>query len=263
MGFNQVFQRKEIKYLLDEEKYQLLEAAIAPYFQMDQYGKHTICNIYYDTEQDDLIRASLEKPVYKEKFRLRSYGVPGSEATVFLEIKKKYKGIVYKRREGLKLQEAEAFLNERIYPQKDTQILREIDYLFRYYKPEPKLFLAYDRMAYFGKQDPELRMTFDTGIRFRRDRLALAAGDEGEKLLEDSSHLLEIKVPDAFPVWLSEVLSELEIFPVSFSKYGTVYRNEQIASQRQEARQGQARQEAYGFRAQPGHEAAQRAAYAG
>lgn len=228
-NINFVFQRIEKKYLLKEEQYEKLIQRIEPYMSMDNYGKHTICNIYYDTDSFELIRESIEKPEYKEKLRLRSYGTPKMTDKVYLEIKKKYDGIVYKRRISLTLEEAVNYLEYGIRPLRDCQILREIDYFIQFYRPSTKVFLAYDRVAYFGKEDPEVRLTFDTNIRSRQEDLDLTHGDYGTYLLEKGYHLMEIKVPLAMPMWLSRALSELEIYPVSFSKYGNVYRND-IAS---------------------------------
>lgn len=192
----------------------------------DKYGLHTICSIYFDTDDDRLIRNSLEKPIYKEKLRLRSYGVPKSDDDgVFMELKKKYKGIVYKRREGLTLLAAESYIKSGQLPA-DSQIFREIDYFRSYYNAYPKVFIAYDRIAMFSLEEEDLRMTFDFNIRCRRDELSLRAGDHGQKLLPDGSALLEIKISCAVPLWLSSALSQLKIYPVSFSKYGQFYTNE-------------------------------------
>lgn len=221
-----VFQRIEKKYLLDSVQYEKLLKAIEPYMAVDEYGLSAICNIYFDTENDELIRTSIEKPPYKEKLRLRSYGVPGPEDKVYLEIKKKYDAIVYKRRISLTLKEAEDYLLRGIRPSKDSQILREIDYFIRFYQPLPRLYLAYDRTAYFGLEDKDFRMTFDSNIRSRRDDLFLEHGDYGAPLYEKEYYLLEIKAAGAYPLWLAGALSELEIFPVSFSKYGTIYKKE-------------------------------------
>lgn len=219
-----VFQRIEVKYLLTREKQQEFLKKIEPYMQLDEYGLHTICNIYYDTCQYDLVRRSIEKPRYKEKLRLRSYGVPTAEQEVYIEIKKKYQKVVYKRREGVSMREADAYLNHGIKPSGDSQILREINYFMQHYRPEAKLFLAYDRMAYFGKEDADIRITFDRHIRFREYDLDLRKGDYGELLLEKGEQVMEIKVGQAMPLWLAESLSELEIYPVSFSKYGNIYK---------------------------------------
>lgn len=219
------FQRVEKKYLLNKEKYMQLKKRLSFYMHQDEYGKHTISNIYFDTEDNELIRRSIEKPVYKEKFRVRSYGVPKKDSTVFLEIKKKYKGVVYKRRIAMTLQEAKNYLEKGIVPEERGQIFKEIDYMLHYYKGiGPKLYLAYDRRAWIGNEDENLRITFDTNIRSRRSDMLLEHGDYGSKLLRDDMYLMEIKVPGAFPLWLSEVLNELEIYPVSFSKYGNIYK---------------------------------------
>lgn len=220
---NNVFQRVEKKYLLEDYKYKLFIEKIKPYMKLDKYGMYTICNIYYDTYDFNLIRKSLEKPTYKEKFRIRSYGVPLQNDKVFLEIKKKFKGIVYKRRVSLTLKEANDYLEHKIRPNVDNQILNEIDYLLRFYDLDKKVYLAYDREAYYGIEDNNMRLTVDHNIRSRFNDLDLELGDHGELLLPNGYHLIEIKVATAYPMWLVKILSELEIYPTSFSKYGNVY----------------------------------------
>lgn len=226
--YNMIFKRSERKYLLTEEQYHGLWALVSGYLVEDEYGHSTICNIYYDTTDYELIRASIEKPVYKEKLRLRSYGVPMDDSTVFIEIKKKYNGIVYKRRIGLPLSEAVRSL-ERGFVEPapgQEQITSEINYFMqRYHNPLiPALYLAYDRDAFRGVEDTELRLTFDCDIRSRQDHLSLLEGTEGEKFFEQGEVLLEIKTIGAYPLWLVHAMEELQIYPASFSKYGNIYK---------------------------------------
>jgi len=225
-----VFNRREKKYLMTGEVYEELRRRLAPYMAEDKYGLHTICNIYYDTPDHLLIRRSIEKPLYKEKLRLRSYGVPSPDARVYLEIKKKYAGIVNKRRIGLTLREAYAYLERGIRPQvksgTEAQILKELDLFTGRYPLERSLYLAYDRVALFGRADGHFRVTFDRRIRSRRIFVALEAGDRGRELLPDDWVLMESKMQGAAPLWFSEILTDLGIFPTSFSKYGSIYRAE-------------------------------------
>ncbi len=227
-----VFERIEKKYGLTPIQYQFLQEALAPYMKPDEYGESTVCSVYFDTEQYDLIRRSIEKPSYKEKFRVRSYGVPSENSPVFLEIKKKYKKIVYKRREVLPLLDARRYLEQGIYPQKDSQILREIDYFLQLYHPVPKVYLAYDRVALCGStpESEGLRITFDTNIRSRTDHLCLSWGDKAEPLFSEPFYLMEVKCAAVFPLWLTHLLSQAEVFPTSFSKYGNVYRSRILPS---------------------------------
>jgi hypothetical protein len=211
---------------LTPEKFQKLWEELMEYMLVDEYGVHTICNIYYDTENDELIRNSIEKPVYKEKLRLRSYGVPGKQDNVFLEIKKKYDGIVNKRRILLPLDEAERYLNNKEKISQDSQIFREIDYFTNHYDLVPKLFLAYERVALYGKEDNEFRVTFDRNIRSRTWDLKLGRGDNGVLLMEDGSVLMEVKITNSVPMWFAKLLSKYQIFNTSFSKYGSVYKKQ-------------------------------------
>ena len=184
----------------------------------------TICNIYYDTPDFRIIRKSLEKPVYKEKLRLRSYGTAGAEDKVFVELKKKYNGIVYKRRETLTLAQSDEYLAGHTKAPCDTQIFREIDWFRDYYgNLKPAMYISYEREAYYSLENPDLRITFDRNIMYRSYNLSLAAGVEGESILEPGQHLMELKAGGAIPVWLTKVLDELGIYPASFSKYGRAY----------------------------------------
>lgn len=224
-----VFNRFEKKYLMPDYIFEELMTRLKPYMQIDEYGKHTICNIYYDTPDYDLIRKSIEKPKYKEKLRLRSYGIPTLDSTVFLEIKKKYKKVVNKRRIQLTLQEAYDYLEKGIRPDQECQILRELDFFLQRYQLEKGLYLAYDRIALFGREDPEFRVTFDCAIRSRHIEMGLEQGDAGIRLLPEGYYLMESKVMGATPLWFTEILSDLCIYPVSFSKYGNFYKREHDA----------------------------------
>lgn len=218
------FKRYEKKYLLTPEQYEGILADLKKEMKEDEYGQYTICNIYYDTPSYELVRTSIAKPRYKEKFRLRSYGVPGDKGTVFAEIKKKYDGVVYKRRIADKPDSIQEFITEDKTLEKDPQIQREIRSFFTMYHPVPKVFIGYDRIALAGKEDPELRVTFDRNIRWRDYDLDLCAGDEGQPVLPDGRIVMEIKIAEAAPLWLVHVLSRHKAYPASFSKYGTCYK---------------------------------------
>lgn len=225
------FKRVEKKYLLTKEQARELFSALGERAVLDEYGLHTVCNIYYDSQNHELIRRSIEKPVYKEKFRLRSYGVPIEDSYVYLELKKKWKGTVYKRRIEMPLYTAKAYLEQGVYPEEyDCQILREIDYALHFYPLQPSLFLAYDREAYYLAGQEDVRFTIDRRIRSRENALDLLEGDAGETLFDEDIRVLELKAPLALPKWFVSLLSGLQIYPNSFSKYGSVYKekNRQI-----------------------------------
>lgn len=208
---NTVFKRYEKKYLLTASQHVLFRELADEYMQVDEYGESTVCNIYYDTLNYDLIRASIEKPVYKEKLRLRSYGVPKQGDLVFLEIKKKYKGIVYKRRIALPYEEACRSMEQGAVDEGRGQVAKEINYFLKRYHLVPKVYLAYDRIAMYGMEDADLRMTFDFRVRSRKDKLDLALGDAGRLLFADGEVILEIKVKDVYPMWLIRGLEKLSI----------------------------------------------------
>ncbi len=228
----EVFSRYEKKYLIDDKTYRYIIDRISDHMVPDKYSKngefYNIANLYYDTPDDALIRASIEKPVYKEKLRLRSYGVPGLEDKVFLEIKKKYKGLVNKRRTKLRLHEAYALTLDGQSPEvkeyMNPQVLAEIEYFLKMYDLQPKVYLTYDRRAYFATEDSDFRVTFDTNIKSRRTDVRLEKGNHGDLLIGNDVWLMEVKSSMAVPLWFTEILSDAKVYATSFSKYGTEYK---------------------------------------
>lgn len=232
-----LFARQEQKYLLTPAQHTQLVRAIAPHMHPDAYGQHTIQSIYCDTDDYALIRQSLDKPAFKQKLRLRSYGTPTEDADVYLELKKKLRGTTYKRRLPMTLAQARAYLLRGIAPQtEDTQTLGELDWFIARMRPQPRVLIAYDRIAYVGRADDTLRLTTDASIRWRATRLDLGLGDSGSLLLPAGTRVMEIKTQSALPLWLCEALSDLRIYPQSFSKYGTVYRRHLLPGKEEVAR---------------------------
>ena len=230
-----VFQRKEIKYLMNEEQYCELRKRLEPIAQVDAYGKTQILNTYYDTPDFRLIRRAMEHPQYKEKLRLRCYNVPRDVSPSFIEIKKKFNGIVYKRRIEVPFEEAQDYLIRGIVPPRfegegfydsntpasELQIQKEIDYFLSYYKDlRPAMGIAYDRIAMVGREDPELRITFDTNVRWSVEDLDLRFGNHGRQILRPDQHLMEIKIAGAMDLRIARMLSDLGIYHTSISKYG-------------------------------------------
>lgn len=218
-----VFRRTEKKYLLNAEQYRALTALILAELLPDRYAKSTVVSLYLDTPDRRMIRASMAARSYKEKLRLRAYGIPQGDDPVFLEIKKKYNGTVYKRREEMPLDAAMRYLTDHI-PPRDTQIMREIDYARRIWQdPVPAMLIAYERDAYTVRGMPEVRVTFDSHIRYRDEDLLLEHGHGGAPILSEGDVLMEIKANGAMPLFLAHALDQLGIYPTSFSKYGRAY----------------------------------------
>lgn len=223
MKIQTVFERTEKKYILTLSQRREFLRRIAQYIKPDEYGESTVCSLYFDTDDYRLIRCSMEKPVYKEKLRLRSYSTPKNGSNVFLELKKKYNGVVYKRRKTMEFTQAMNYINKGVKPD-DSQIMRELDWTMTYYRSlAPRMFIAYDRTAFYSKTDHELRITFDRNVRFRTDNLDLSKGHYGERILDANLCIMEIKALSAMPLWLTETLADMGIFPGTFSKYGTAY----------------------------------------
>jgi hypothetical protein len=203
----------------------ILEAML-PYMKLDDFGHTIIRNIYFDTDSFRLVRRSIEKPVYKEKLRIRSYKQADENNKVFVELKKKYDDVVYKRRESITLGDARQWIKNNTCFPKHTQIGREIDYFFKYYETlAPKVFLSYEREAFYSLDGSDFRVTFDENILAREEELSLAYDVWGEELIDDDKVLMEIKTSGGIPLWMTRVLSEQKIYKTSFSKYGTAYQN--------------------------------------
>ena len=217
-----VFKRYEIKYLVTNAQRERLERAMQPYMVADEHGESTVCNVYYDTPSHLLIRRSCEKPRYKEKVRVRSYGRLAEGSEMFVELKKKYDGVVYKRRTMAEPARAAALLSGEAEPA--DQIEHEIAFTVkRYGSLVPACYIAYDRCAFFAADDYGFRITFDRNIRTRTERLSLAEDTDGEQLLPEGYSLMEVKCAGAMPLWLVRELTEMRLYKTSFSKYGTAW----------------------------------------
>lgn len=222
-GYQAVFRRKEIKYLLSQRQVRALLPVLEEHMEPDAFAHSSISNLYYDTPDYRMIRRSLAKPGYKEKLRLRCYQVPRGDTQSFLEIKKKVSGVVYKRRTSLPYAQARAYLGGQA-PGGDSQIFRELDWMLLAYQGlSPAMFLSYERDSFKGVDDPNLRLTLDQDILWRTDALDLRRGTWGEQLLRPGQVLMEIKIANAMPLWLAQALSEHAVYPASFSKYGQAY----------------------------------------
>lgn len=227
MHIKTTFKRLEKKYILSLSQYEKIKYETDKRFNPDEFGETKICNIYFDTPNNVLIRRSIEKPKFKEKLRLRTYGVPtSSDYASFIEIKRKYASEVYKRRIGLPLSESVNFLCNGKIPPKETQIAKEISYFLSFYDGiAPAFYISCDRSAFFLKNDENVRLTFDKNIVWRDYDLDLTKGSYGSLLIPEDAVLMEIKVPSAVPLWLAELLSDSGAFGSSFSKVGNAYIN--------------------------------------
>ena len=229
LNYQDIFKRYEMKYLISSAQYEAVRKAMEPYVTGDSFGKSIICNIYMDTPDYLLIRRSIDKPVYKEKLRLRSYGLATPDSSVFLELKKKYESIVYKRRVSVTELEAEAFIlrGDRVEGKSrlEEQIFHEIAYSMDHYgNLQPAVFLSYDREAFYCIGDRDVRITFDENILWRNYNISLCSGIYGVPLLGRNQVLMEVKTSTAIPLWLTMLLSKNHIYKTTFSKYGNAYK---------------------------------------
>ena len=229
MTYQDTFKRYELKYLINREQKEKLLEAMNGRMALDQYGRTTIMNVYYDTPDYLLIQRSLEKPTYKEKLRVRSYGTASWGDEVFVELKKKYDGIVYKRRTCTTQREAEEYLNKNKSLSKSDQVTEEIDYFKSFYQNlMPAMVISYEREAYYDVTGSDLRITLDENILWRETDLNLRQEPYGSALLREDQTLVEIKISMAMPIWLARALSEAGIYQTSFSKYGNAFVQKQL-----------------------------------
>jgi hypothetical protein len=227
------FKRYEVKFILNRDQFDGIVPRLQEYMNPDKFCQngqnYSIHNIYYDTEDNHIIRTSLSKPYYKEKLRLRSYALPTSlDDIVFLELKKKTAGIVNKRRATMTLREAYGLIESGKHPKTNNyingQVVNEISYFLSNNKVSPAAYISYTRMAFFGKDNKDFRITFDNDIKTRRTELFLEKERFGLPLLGPDQYLMEVKVADSIPLWLANILAELKMYKTSFSKYGTEYK---------------------------------------
>lgn len=226
MAYQSVFKRYEIKYMLTLKQKEQVLRAMEPYMKLDKYGRTTIRNIYFDTDNYRLIRHSMEKPVYKEKLRIRSYRRAEPDSPVFVELKKKYRSVVYKRRIAMPETKALDWICGGADSCVDTQIGSEIDYFLKYYQTlHPTVFLSYEREAYYCRDGDAFRVTFDENILARQEDLSLESAIWGTPLLEEDRVLMELKTSGGIPLWMTRVLTEEQLYKTSFSKYGAAYQS--------------------------------------
>lgn len=224
MAYQAVFKRYELKYLLTNAQKERILAAMQPHMALDKYGRTTIRNLYLDTPNYRLIRRSIERPAYKEKIRLRSYCKAENGQNIFVELKKKFKGVVFKRRLTLPEEKALVWATGTRPDMPPSQIADEINYFIRFYGDlHPAVFLCYDREAYYAKDGTDFRITFDDTVLCRQTELTLDSEAYGTPILPEGKVLMEVKCAGGLPLWLTEVLTRERIYKTSFSKYGTAY----------------------------------------
>ncbi len=218
------FARVEVKYMLTSARLPVFEAGLRSHgFCCRDFGSPLVQSLYYDSPDRLLIRSSLERPAYKEKLRLRAYGQPGAASMSFVEVKKKYRGVVYKRRTALPLEEAARGLQERLLPAETGQVGREALWMVRRWNLVPSAVIAYNRSAWFSSLEPEIRITLDRNISFRDYDLDLSLPSENIPLILPDQRILEIKTGGVYPRWLAELLQAAGAKRIHFSKYGTAY----------------------------------------
>ncbi len=218
------FARVETKYMLTVAQERQIEDALAQQgFRWMDFGDPTVQSLYYDTPDYQLIRASLDRPVYKEKLRLRAYGKPERVTMSFIEIKKKYRGVVYKRRVSQPLAAAFAELNSGRVGAEGGQVGQEAEWMVRRYGLQPKAVITYDRDAWFSDRWPDVRITFDRNLSFRQSDFSLASQASNTALTLPTQRLMEIKTGGSYPFWLSRLLQAVHAERIHFSKYGLAY----------------------------------------
>lgn len=219
-----VMKRYELKYLLSKEQEAFFLDRLKGHMKADQFGKTSIASLYYDTPDYRLISRSIEKPEFKEKIRLRSYGLATDMSPVYLELKRKAFGIVYKRRIQSTIPAVKEFFEGEGKTFAEGQINQELTYFRNFYgNLVPTCLIIYDRTAYY-EPDGDIRLTIDNNPRYRTEDLDLRVSMEGTPLLPEGYSILEIKVQQALPLWLVAILEEGMIYKSSFSKYGEVYK---------------------------------------
>ncbi|SES81556.1 VTC domain-containing protein [Natronincola peptidivorans] len=235
----EVFNRYELKYLIHHDVYVELLDALRPYLSLDangdEEGYYTVASIYYDTEDHLFHQEKMMGQPFRQKLRMRTYNKTSLNDYAFIEIKKKHKGVVNKRRTLIRLKDAYSFLAEKQLGARtadldvsNQQILKEIDFLKTFYQLKPKVLLAYERQAFQAIDDRSIRITFDKNLRKREYNFRLENGSDGEMYVDPHVYVLEVKLSERMPLWLARILSEYRCAMQSFSKYSSCYSNTEV-----------------------------------
>ncbi len=226
MAAQTIFKRHELKYSLTKKQYEQLCLCMENHMVLDSYGRHKISNVYFDTDNFSIIRHSIEKPKYKEKLRLRVYGQPSEDTVSFIELKKKYDGVVYKRRLQSTQSDAMSYLCNNAELEDTSQIKKEVDYFKGAHDSlSPSIYLSYEREAYYSPDDENFRITFDFNIKMRDVDISPYESNQDIKVLSDDIVVLEVKTVKGLPFWFVDFLGKNSLYKTSFSKYGTAYNN--------------------------------------
>jgi len=220
-----IFRRVEQKYLITSAQYDALMEALGDKLVKDEYFYNDIYNLYLDAPDHRLIIQSIEKPMYKEKFRVRSYGLAENEdSKVYLEIKKKFDGTSHKRRISMTLGEFYKYMEKGNRPKNANPItLAELDYDFEKYNLQPSILINYERYSYYFRGNKDLRITFDHNVKYRVKKPDLTNGDDMHPIIDKDMYIMEIKSLDSLPIKLSQLLAILKIYPRGFSKPKNAY----------------------------------------
>ncbi|WP_223701248.1 polyphosphate polymerase domain-containing protein [Sutcliffiella deserti] len=226
----EIFTRYELKYLIPNEVYLKLAEAILPYTRFDSFGeegKYNIVSLYFDSPNNDIYYETRNKLFFRQKLRLRVYDKVTRTDSAFFEIKQKYKNVVNKRRTKISLQDAYRYLDQEgsSLPTNlaisNPQIMNEVHSFRNLYKLKPEVVVSYDRQAFQGIYDDDLRITFDFNLTCRSQDLHIENGSYGTHFVEPGLVILEVKVTHSVPLWLSRLLSDLECPRKSVSKFCT------------------------------------------
>lgn len=226
----EVFTRREQKYLITKQQYQALIKKLNYRMRPDLNGidgRYTVTSLYFDNEDRDIYYETKNRLRFRQKLRLRVYDDTDINGTAFFEVKQKHNKVVNKRRMILPLQEAYRYLSyspgesREGYETSNTQVLREIDHFRWLYQLEPEMIVSYDRHALHEIDNPDLRITFDFNMRTRNDNFAVEDGPYGDNFVDTDLVILEVKVDDSVPLWLTRILQEVQCDQRGASKFCT------------------------------------------
>lgn len=224
----EIFSRRELKFLLPFETYKALANDMMPYMRYDKFGdgfgRYNIVSLYFDTPQKTIYYETRNKLLFRQKLRLRVYDEADLNSTAFLEVKQKFKNVVNKRRTLVPLQSAYDYIyqNQSIADQvSNPQILKEIDHFKQLYNLHPEIVVSYDRQAFHGLYDPDLRVTYDYNLLCRNDDLHIENGPQGENFVDPNLVVMEVKITNSVPLWLTELLSDYGLQKQGVSKFCT------------------------------------------
>lgn len=226
------FNRYELKYVLDRDQYELVVAQLADYLSPDTYGdalgRYLVTSLYYDTVDYKAYWDKIDGHRFRRKLRVRAYGsqIVKPDTLCFVEIKQRTNQTLQKRRVEMPYSSAVTLCGSGTGAgeglEAEQAVIGEVQYLYHTLHLQPACIVSYDRQAFIGSgYDPGLRVTFDTNLKCRIHDLTLLSQSYADNhfFVPPPWCVMEVKVNDRVPYWLTEIINKYRCTLRRVSKY--------------------------------------------